>query len=197
MPYQGYELFLEAEILGARSFADYLRLPKEGEAFVSWNENEIHFLNKIGKRSVYVNQLSGQFFSSPRSVRQSHEFLQGGHEPEKKIHVESKITAKKSLDQRDITFKMSERDESEQVHSLNIKRGTGGTLLEWCMRKSSKEPFSLLLQLSARLPDIFGASWLAGATNGELVLMNATEKTISKSDWESRETRHGIMPQER
>jgi len=37
---------------GKIDYTYFVLLPKESEVFVSCNENEVHFLNKLGKRSV-------------------------------------------------------------------------------------------------------------------------------------------------
>ncbi len=78
---------------------------------------------------------------------------------------------KTSLKETEIVFSRP-NTESHSNSQIYLSEETGEKLSDWVMRKASKNPFGMLLLLSARLSDVSGASWSASLDEGELTLLN-------------------------
>lgn len=82
-----------------------------------------------------------------------------------------KITTQ-SLTQKDIVFSKPEGPGYYSNGEMKLSTGTGETLIEWVQKKTRKNPFGMLMMLSARLDDVSGAAWHASLESDELVLLN-------------------------
>ena len=81
---------------------------------------------------------------------------------------------KQSIDQRSITFEKADIANSDKF--INLESKTGETLPDWAHRKALKEPFAMLVLLSARVVEFSGSSWLADIESFSLVVMHLKYK---------------------
>ena len=80
--------------------------------------------------------------------------------------------ATQSFSQREIVFSKAENSELEEG-PMKISVDTGKFIADWAQQKAKKNPYGMLLLLSARLPnEIHGSSWNASMELGELILLN-------------------------
>ena len=113
---------------------------------IAWKMlNEIHGIAGIPSQSTGVNNIT-----IPKNI--------------KKI-------IKTSLTETEIVFTRP-NTKNHSNSQIYLSEETGEKLSDWAMRKASKNPFGMLLLLSARLSDVSGASWSASLDEGELTLLN-------------------------
>ena len=119
---------------------------KDCKREIAWKMlNEIHGIAGIPSQSTGVNNIT-----IPKNI--------------KKI-------IKTSLTETEIVFTRP-NTKSHSNSEIYLSEETGEKLSDWAMRKASKNPFGMLLLLSARLSDVSGASWSASLDEGELTLLN-------------------------
>lgn len=86
------------------------------------------------------------------------------------ISVEQPVHASKSIESDMIVFQNQPSEKKNQL--LYVSSRPEEALVDWAKRKAQKNPFGMLLLLSARIGEIAGASWTAEINNGYLVLLN-------------------------
>ena len=85
---------------------------------------------------------------------------------------EVKMGATSSLETRQLIFSKPERGGIFKVDGMRLTTGTGETITTWAKKKAKKNPYGMLILLSARLPEVAGSSWSSTIEEGELVLLN-------------------------
>ena len=84
------------------------------------------------------------------------------------------MNVKQSIDERTLVFEKA--DISEEESTINLKSKTGEKLVDWAERKARKNPFGMLVLLSARIKEFSGSSWLADVETYSLAILNLKYK---------------------
>ena len=92
--------------------------------------------------------------------------------PMKKSEIENRAPVKQSITENEVIFSKTGLNAEKQYPDINISKNTGESLLSWVLRKVAKNPFGMLLLLSARIPEVSGGDWTASIESGELVILN-------------------------